>query len=101
MVKRIIWTATAQLDRKEIFAYWNKRNGSNYYSIKLNKLFIEASELLSVHPHTGRETSLDKVRVKIVRDYLMVYKFTDTEVQILSIFDTRQNPEKLEDFIIS
>ncbi|MEY3422145.1 MAG: hypothetical protein RIR48_2448 [Bacteroidota bacterium] len=31
----------------------------------------------------------------------MVYKFTDTEVQILSIFDTRQNPEKLEDIIIS
>jgi toxin YoeB len=99
MAKIIIWSANAQLDRKDILTYWNNRNKSNVYSIKLNLLFIETSLLLVIHPLTGRKTSIENVRVKIVRDYMMVYKSTASELQILAIFDTRQNPDKLDEII--
>lgn len=101
MAKQIIWTLSAQLDRKEIFLYWNKRNKSNTYSLKLNQLFIEATELLALHPLTGRMTNIQNVRVKIVRDFLMVYTFTDSVIQILAIFDSRQNPDLFEDILES
>ena len=101
MAKKIIWTVSAQFDRKEIFAYWNEKKKSKTYSIKLNQLFIEATELLALHPLTGRSTTIENVHVKIVRDYLMVYKNTDLEIQILAIFDSRQNPDLLEDILES
>ncbi|MBK9257127.1 MAG: type II toxin-antitoxin system RelE/ParE family toxin [Saprospiraceae bacterium] len=101
MAKKIIWTVSAQFDRKEIFAYWNERNKSKTYSLKLNELFIEATELLALHPLTGRSTTIENIRVKIVRDYLMVYKNTESEVQILAIFDSRRNPDLFEEQIVS
>ena len=38
MAKTIVWSFRAQDDRKMIFKYWDKRNKSRFYSIKLNKL---------------------------------------------------------------
>ncbi len=43
MAKRTIkWTEKANFERKEILKYWINRNESKTYSIKLNKLFVEA-----------------------------------------------------------
>jgi len=50
MAKQIIWSLTAQLDRKEILLYWINRNKSRTYSKKLNKLFIEAIQLIAEFP---------------------------------------------------
>lgn len=99
MAKKIIWTVGAQFDRKEIFTYWNERNKSKSYSFRLNQLFIEATELLVLHPLTGRLTTIENVRVKIVRDYLLVYRNTEIEIQILAIFDSRQNPDSFENIL--
>jgi len=95
MARQIIWSKRAQEDRKCIFSYWNKRNKSVLYSKKLNRLFIEAAELLAIHPKIGRESNKENVRIKVVKDYLFIYEFTTEELRILSIFDTRQNPCKL------
>ena len=99
MVRKIIWSARAQNDRKTIFSYWNRRNGSNVYSKKLNKFFIDAVELLSTHPKLGRITNNLNIRVKIVRDYIIIYEFNDEYLIVHSIFDTRQNPTKLKQII--
>ncbi len=102
MVRQIIWSRRAQEDRKTIFAYWNKRNKRNkskIYSQKLNRLYIEAAELLAIHPRTGRGSNKENIRIKVVRDYILIYEFTDIELRILSIFDTRQNPEKRKKII--
>ena len=96
MVRRIIWARRAQEDRKSIFSYWNKRNKSKIYSKKLNLLFNQSVKLLSIHPQTGRITNKENIRIKVVRDYLIIYEFMDRELIILSIFDTRQNPDKLK-----
>lgn len=95
MVKRITWSPKAQKERKEILEYWFKRNRSKSYTKKLNRLFLEAINLIKEYPEIGKPTNLDNVRAKIIRDYIMFYEINDDVLFILSIWDTRQNPENL------
>ena len=97
MVKRqIIWTHRANEERKEILSYWIQRNKSKVFSSKLNKLIIESLRLTAQFPETGRKTTLDNVRVKIVREYLLFYEVTDTALIILSIWDNRRDEKSLK-----
>lgn len=97
MVKQIIWSRRAQTDRKEILKYWNKRNKSKLFSKKLNELFKEAVKLIAEHPEMGKPTDIKNVRSKIVRDYLMIYEVNDKDqLLILTIWDSRQSPRRLE-----
>ncbi len=95
MAKRIIWSSQAVNDRKNILQYWNDRNKSNAYSIKLNRLFVEAVKLISEHPKIGKPTDFGNVRAKIVRDYILFFEEEEEQILILAIWDTRQNPDKL------
>lgn len=99
MAKQIIWSLRAQKDKREIFKYWAERNKSNRYSQKLNQLFKEATQLLREHPYIGRSTDDDTIRIKIVRDYLLIYEVTETSINILSVWDGRQDPSKLENIL--
>ncbi len=96
MAKKIIWSLNAQRDRKNILFYWNKRNKSNRYSIKLNKLFKDAVKIISKYPRIGKLTDKENIRIKIVRDYLILYENLDTEIHILTIWDSRRDAENLE-----
>ena len=97
MAKQIIWSRRAQTDRKEILKYWNKRNKSNIYSKKLNGLFIEVVRLISQYPEIGKLTDDKKARIKIVRDYLIIYEVDDKDrLLILTVWDSRQNPQRLK-----
>lgn len=96
MAKKIIWSVKAQDDRKRIFAYWNKRNKSNRYSIKLNKLFEEAVIIIANYPKIGKMTNHLNIRIKIVRDYLIYFKELDEEIYILTIFSSHRNPANLK-----
>lgn len=97
MVKQIIWSRRAQTDRKYILKYWNKRNKSNLYSSKLNGLFKEAVKLIADYPEIGKPTDDKNARIKIVRDYLIIYEVDEKDrLLILTIWDSRQNPQKLE-----
>jgi plasmid stabilization system protein ParE len=95
MAKRIVWTRKAQLDRKEILHYWRINNQSPEYSRKLNELFKKNIALIAVHPHLGRETDFDNVRIKLVRDYLIFYEEAEKTIIILTIWDNRRNPDQI------
>jgi len=97
MVKRkVIWSFNAQNDRKEILQYWKQRNKSSAYSKKLRKLFGKAITQIAAHPGIGSPTQIENVRVKVVRDYLIVYKEFDEQLYLLAIWDSRRNPELLK-----
>ena len=96
MAKQIIWSLQAQKDKKEILHYWRIRNQSPVYPQKLNRLFKQAVLLLAEHPHIGRRTQRENIRVKLVRDYLIIYNETETRIEILTIWDNRRNPDDLE-----
>lgn len=94
MAKRITWTYRAHQDRKNILYYWKQHNQSNTYSRKLNLLIKKAVSLIAAHPHIGRRTNVENVRVKLVRDYLIFYEEIQDSIFILSIWDNRRNPEE-------
>ncbi len=90
MVRRVTWSLEAKADRKNILAYWDKRNGSKAYS---KKLYLEINELIKVlqaFPAVGMQTSNPKVRYFIVDKYLLFYTSLPTELRILRLWDGRQ-----------
>ena len=96
MAKKVVWSFRAIHDRKEIFNYWNKRNKSTRYSIHLNQLFSQAVSIISNSPKIGKTTEEDNIRIKIVRDYLIIYEEFENEIHILTIFSSHQDPAKLK-----
>lgn len=99
MAKRIIWSQKAQSDRKEILEYWRNRTKSTSYSKKLDSLFKGALSILKDYPQIGKPTEFDHVRIKIVRDYLMIYEDTEGAIILHSVWDIRQKPEEPEKII--
>jgi plasmid stabilization system protein ParE len=99
MVKQIIWSSLAHLDRFQILEYWINRNKSNGYSKRLNQIFEDTVDLISRHPKIGKETDVPNVRIKIVQDYYFTYRETETTIEILTIWDSRQNPIKFDKII--
>lgn len=99
MVKQINWSRLAQNDRKRILQYWIDRNQSKIYSVRLNQIFVDTAELLSKYPKIGRKTEYPDVRIKIVRDYFVTYRETETSIDILTIWDSRQDPIKFDRII--
>lgn len=96
MVRRIIWSKRAQADRKDIFSYWNNRNQSKNYSIWLRKQIRQTIITVAEHPYLGSPLKqYTHIRRKLVKDYLIIYEIKATSIVILSIFDTRQHPDKL------
>jgi len=96
MAKKVVWSLRAQNDRKKILSYWNKRNKSNNYSIRLNRLFTEATKAIFDYPKIGKITERENIRIKIVREYLIVYKELENKIEVLTIFSSHQNPAKLK-----
>ena len=95
MARKVIWSFRAQNDRKHIFEYLNKRNHSNTYSKKLNSLFIEAVVLILKFPSIGKLTNDQSARIKVVDNYLIIYEEINDLIFILTIWDSRQNPNEL------
>lgn len=95
MAKRLKWTEFAKSHRKDILEYWNQRNKSKTYSRKLNKLFDEIAMIISEHPEIGIKIQKSDYHLRLIKDYYIIYKISQNTIEILSIFDTRQNPEKL------
>ncbi len=96
MAKQVIWSLRAQNDKKEILDYWRQRNESNTYSKKLNELFKESIKIILDFPQIGKVTDDTRARIKIVRDYLIIYEETETQIFILTIWDSRQDPDNLK-----
>jgi len=94
MAKKVEWSEAALKDRLNIYLYWHARNNSDSYSRKLEILFTEAAKLISAFPKIGQPTN-SGVRVKIVSHFRIYYSYSAEAIQIIRIWDTRQDPEAL------
>lgn len=99
MAKQIIWSQLAHNDRFQILDYWIEHNKSKVFSVKLNQIFKDTAELISKHPKIGRKTEIPNVRVKIIKNYFFTYRETENFIEVLTIWDSRQDPEKFERII--
>jgi len=96
MVKRkIIWSEKAKLDLFEILDFFNIRNGTKTYSKKLNSSFRKSVRLLEKHSDMGVLTDVQNMRNLIEGDYSIFYEIKSDTVEIITIRDSRQNPEEL------
>lgn len=93
--RKLIWTHRAVNDKISIYQYWNKRNKSKTYSSKLDKLFSNSAKLLCDFPHSGLITDCQDIKLKTVRNYQLFYKIYDDSIAILTVWDSRQNPDDL------
>ena len=93
MALKIIWTKNALEHLEDILNYWELRNGTNSYSIKLYKLFQNGLDLLSRYPTSGTKTNNELIRKKTIRDYFVYYSFDESNLTVLGIVDMRRNPK--------
>jgi toxin YoeB len=91
----IVWTSTAKLELKLIFDFFNDRNKSKTYSLKLHRKIQTELNLLIKQPYIGKKTNEINVRGILVENYILFYELNDNVIVILSVWDTRQNPDKL------
>ena len=96
MVKKIIWTQKAKKDFIEILEYWNNRNKSNRFSIRLNNLVEEQISLISEFPDIARATDIPDVKVKVIHKYLLYYEIVDHVLYILTFRHGSKNPTNLK-----
>lgn len=96
MAKQIVWSGLAHNDRIRILKYWIERTTSTRYSQKLNALFNDAAELICRYPEIGREYETEGIRIKVIRDYFLTYRETESAIEILTNWDTREDPGAFE-----
>ena len=85
-------TPFAVKSKLEIFSYWNNRNKSKTYSQKLNIEFGNALIKIAKIPETGIQTDKYGERITLFTHFEIIYKISEQEINVLDIFDTRQNP---------
>ena len=97
MVRRnIVWSNRAKIKLFEILDYYTKRNESTTYSKKLYKKFSKELVLLNKQPDIGIKTGFNGIRVLIVNEYLLFYEIFPEKIVVLTIWDSRQNPDSLK-----
>lgn len=94
--QRIIWSPRAKLDLYNILDFYIKRNDSKTYSIKLNLNLRKSVMLIEKYPRIGVQTDVSGIRILIKGDYAIFYEIKAESIEIVSIWDCRQNPESTD-----
>jgi len=95
MAKRVTWSRKAKEDRRKILEYWEERNGDKIYSRKLAKQFREKVKYIVQYNYIGTETDIEDVRMTVCGNYLLFYEIDEKYVKILTVWDSRRDPEEL------
>jgi toxin YoeB len=94
--REIKWTLRALKDKMAIYEYWIYKNKSISYPQKLDRLFNEVMTLTISFPYSGIETEFKNVRIRIVKHFKLVYRITDSVIEVLTVWDSRQHPKKFK-----
>lgn len=96
---KIYWTQTALTNLEDIFDYY-KLNTSLKVAKKLVKEIVATTLLLQNQPKIGKKEEIlqdrkFEYRFLVVRNYKIIYWTEDNYIKIATVFDTRQDPEKM------
>lgn len=95
--KKIIWSTRASKELRQILEYYNQRNKSTRYSLKLVNEIESLTKNISKNELIGRLTSNKFTRVIPMKVYLIFYEINRDNVEIVSFWDNRQdNAKKLK-----
>ncbi len=93
--RKIIWSPRAKLDLLDILNFYYKRNGTKTYSRKLKSKVQKSIKLLENHSDIGVRTDIQHIRNLITANYCIFYQIKSDSIEILTIWDNRQNPDNL------
>lgn len=93
---KVVYTKFAIQNRKQILQFWITNNGNKRFSIKLEKQFKDATNLLNDHPLIGTKTNKPNVRYLLVRYYRLYYTVQGNIISIITIWDNRRNPDSVK-----
>lgn len=96
----VIWSDTAIEELRDIYDYYYYR-ASKRIADNLVNAIVDKTLLLELTPRSGKKEVLlahlqKEIRYLINGNYKIVYWIEENIVTIATVFDCRQNPEKLE-----
>jgi plasmid stabilization system protein ParE len=100
MEVKVLWSDTSLVQLQDIFDYYSfKANPSA--ARKIIKGIVKKSILLESNPLIGVKEPLlvdrpFEYRFIVETNYKIIYRFNDNIARIVSVFDCRQNPQKLD-----
>ena len=94
------WSALAERQLLEIYQYYSM-NVSPGIATKIVNKIIKRVEILYKNPLSGAREELltdypEDFRYLVETNYKIIYWFHNDEITIASVFDCRQNPEKMK-----
>lgn len=103
MKYKIIWSEFSEQQIDDIFCYYEKKSKSSTVALKIVTKILEAPDILIDNPRIGQKEILLKNReiqyhYLLESNYKIIYSIDDTGylIKITDVFDTRQNPDKIE-----
>jgi addiction module RelE/StbE family toxin len=93
---KILWDNQAKSDLKLIFEFIKLKSLQGAKNV-ISDIVAKSKNIYFVEQYQVDEFLGEPYRRMIVRDYKIIYKVhSETEIRILQILDTRQNPIKLK-----
>jgi len=99
MNKSLVWSERAKKDLSLIASFYDNRNGSSIYSKKLLKTFRSAASIIQKNPSISIDTVFEGVKAFIILDYILFYEVLEQHIFILTVCDSRRNPQQLESIL--
>lgn len=104
MVKyKVIWSEFSEQQIDEIFYYYKERSKSHQIALKIITKIILAPDRLVNNPRLGqREYLIENRNIEyyyiVESHYKIIYSIDDEkhQLKIADVFDTRQNPSKID-----
>jgi len=92
---QILWDNQAKADLKLIFEFIKLKSPQGAKNV-IRDIIIQSKSIHFAEQYQIDEFLGEPFRRMVVRNYKIIYKIqSETEIRILQIFDTRQNPIKL------
>lgn len=101
MVAKVIWSDFALRQLKKIHNYY-KIEVSEKIARKLTISIVETTIQLASNPQIGTKEHLlehtkYEYRFVVMKNYKIIYRIDNEFLSVISVFDTRQNPEKIKE----
>lgn len=98
---KVVWTDFAIRNLKEIFDFYST-NANKKVAHKIRSRILTSAKQLENNPKSGPfESNLTRLnknhRYLVSGNYKLIYRIVDQKVIINDVFDTRQNPSKMND----
>jgi toxin YoeB len=94
--RKIIWSKKATNKLLGILEFYDHRNKSKNYSLKLYKRINDEIAILKNQPEIGIKTEIESVRGLIIADYILFYEYNQEQIIIHTLWDSRQDPVNLK-----